>query len=76
MYVCMLYGEREKRALEALLVSFPTVRSQKPTTGILVSASKQKRKAHSRIPYTQCALVGTRLGTPPPPPPPPANFQS
>ena len=48
-----LYGRREKRALEALLVSFPTVRTQKPTTGILVSASKQKRKhtaVNSRFP--------------------------
>ena len=37
-----MFEKREKRALEALLVFFPTVGTQKPTTGILVSPSKQK----------------------------------
>ena len=44
IFLRSLYGEREKRALEAFLVSFPTVRDQKPTTGILVSVSNKKKK--------------------------------
>ena len=44
IFLLSLYGEREKRSLEALLVSFPTVRDQKPTPGILVSVSKKKKR--------------------------------
>ena len=53
-----LYGEREKRALEALLVSFSTLRNQKLTTGILVSGSKQNnKKVHSSMPTVRDFFV-------------------
>ena len=47
-----VWGER-KTSSRSSSGKFPTVRDRKPTTGILVSASKQKRKhtaVHSRFP--------------------------